>query len=72
MSHQDSTVLAVVLILLGLIGILKGLKDKKNSKKLACPAKELKMRDNQYIFMSVVALLGGVILLVLKHAQTAM
>lgn len=65
MSHSDTTVLAIVLFVIGLIGLLKGMKDKKDSKKVSCPAKELAMRDNQYIFMSSVVLLGGLGLFVL-------
>lgn len=72
MTHADTTMLALVLVVLGLVGVLKGLKDRKNSKTLVCPAKELKMRDNQYIFMSAVALLGGLVLLFLKHKHAQM
>lgn len=66
MSH--CTILAVILIVVGLLGSLKALKDRKDSAKSPC-AKDLKMRDDQYLFVSASALLSGVALLVLtkKH-----
>jgi len=64
MSHTPNIVVAVLLIIIGFIGALKALKDKKASKSLPC--KELKVRDNQYLFMSTVALLSGVALVVIK------
>jgi hypothetical protein len=66
MSHVPNLVVAVLLIIVGFIGTVKALKDKKASKSLPCPAKELKTRDNQYLFVSTVALLSGVALAVIK------
>lgn len=65
MHNTNCLILAVVLIVLGLLGLMKGMKDSKNSKSLACPPKELKMRDDQYLFMSGVSLAGGLAMLLL-------
>jgi hypothetical protein len=66
MSNQNCMILSVILTVIGSIGVLKGLKDQKDSKDkkkfVFCPHKELKMRDNQYLFMSTVALVSGVAL----------
>lgn len=65
MTH--TLVIGVVLLLVGLIGLYRGYNDKKKSKVLACPANELKMRDNQYLMVSGVAMLSGVALLAMRH-----
>jgi hypothetical protein len=72
MSHVPNLVVALLLVVIGFIGIIKALKDKRASKSLPCPAKELKARDNQYLFMSTVALLSGVALAVIRLREEGM
>lgn len=69
MRHQELLILAVVLIVIGFIGLGKGLSDKNKSKKSTCcpNSNELKMRDNQYIFMSTVAIVAGFIIMGLVY-----
>lgn len=71
MAHEKEVLIAAVLIVVGVVGLLKGWKDKKDSKNLACAKDALSTRDNQYLAVSLVALVCGAALLYLEKVHQA-
>lgn len=62
--HSYAKLIAIVLIVLGAVGIAKGMKDWKQSPK-SCSETDMRMRDKQYLFMSGVVIVAGVMMLMM-------